>query len=156
MTQYANKTTVSVEKSKAEIEQTLIRYGADGFSSAWERHVAAITFRIDGRVVRLELTLPEEHEYATNSRGAKMGTAKARGAWEQAKRQRWRALNLIIKAKLEAVECGISTVEREFLADVVLPDNTRLGDTLLPQIEAAYATGKMPALLPAPKRKRKG
>jgi hypothetical protein len=27
-------------------------------------------------------------------------------AWEQDKRQRWRALALVVKAKLEAVECG--------------------------------------------------
>jgi hypothetical protein len=154
MSKYANKTTVSVEKSKAEIEKTLVKYGADGFSSAWEQGRAAITFRIDERIVRLELSLPELEEFATNARGARMGAAKSRGAWEQAKRQRWRALNLIVKAKLEAVECGISTIEREFLADVVLPDNTRLGDRLMPQIAASYASGKMPALLPAPKGKR--
>jgi hypothetical protein len=154
MSQYASKTTVSAEKSKAEIEQTLIRYGADGFCSAWEGHRASISFRIDERIVRLELDLPEEHEYTTNARGGKMAPEKARGAWEQAKRQRWRALNLIVKAKLEAVECGISSIEREFLADVVLPDNTRLGDALMPQIQAAYSNGKMPPLLAAPKKGR--
>jgi hypothetical protein len=153
---YAKKTTVTVEKSKAEIEKTLVKYGADGFSSAWEKDKAAISFKIDDRYVRLELGLPQEEEYSHDSRGQRMGEAKARAACDQANRQRWRALLLIIKAKLEAVECGISSIEREFLADVVLPDNTRLGDALMPQIQLAYSNGKMPALLPAPKPRKKG
>ncbi len=154
MSKYAAKTTVTVEKSKAEIEKTLVKYGADGFCSAWEKDKASITFRIDERIVRLELGLPEESEFTRNARGGKMAPAQARGAFEQASRQRWRALLLIVKAKLEAVDCGISTVEREFLADIVLPDNSRLGDMVMPQIQASYANGKMPALLPSPKRRK--
>ena len=59
-----------------------------------------------------------------------------------------RALYLIVKAKMEAVEAGISTVEREFLYDIVLPDGRTAGEWLAPQIEAAYNSGDMPALLP--------
>ena len=39
----------------------------------------------------------------------------AHGRWEQACRQRWRALALVIKAKLEAIDAEISTFEEEFL-----------------------------------------
>lgn len=35
MSRYANTTTVSVSKSKAEIEDILHRYGASGFMSGW-------------------------------------------------------------------------------------------------------------------------
>jgi hypothetical protein len=69
-------------------------------------------------------------------------------AWEQACRQRWRALALVVKAKLEAVECGISTFEEEFLAWMMLPDGSTVGDRMLPQLETAYRTGQMPPLLP--------
>lgn len=55
---------------------------------------------------------------------------------------------LIVKAKLEAVEAGISTVEREFFYDVVLPDGRTTWEWMAPQIEAAYQTGEMPAMLP--------
>lgn len=72
----------------------------------------------------------------------------AHTAWEQACRSRWRALYLIVKAKLEAVEAGISTVEREFLYDIVLPDGRTAGEWIAPQIEMAYQTGQMPAMLP--------
>jgi hypothetical protein len=68
--------------------------------------------------------------------------------YEQACRQRWRALLLIVKAKLEAVTAGISTVEREFLPDVVLPNGATVGEWVGPQIATVYARHEMPALLP--------
>ena len=64
-------------------------------------------------------------------------------------RKRWRALLLIIRAKLEAVESGITTLESEFLANIVLPDGGTVGQWLAPQIDAAYATVRLP-LMPGP------
>ena len=55
---------------------------------------------------------------------------------------------LAIKAKLEAVEAGISSFEEEFLAHVVLPDGSTFGAWAKPQLAAVYAGGSMPALLP--------
>jgi hypothetical protein len=42
-------------------------------------------------------------------------------AIDQADRQRWRALYLVIRAKLEAVEAGIAVYEQEFLAFISSP-----------------------------------
>ena len=67
--------------------------------------------------------------------------------WQQACRQRWRALALVIKAKLEAVETGIATFEQEFLAYIVLPNGQSVGDTAIPAIEAAAAGKDLPPLL---------
>ena len=47
------------------------------------------------------------------------------------------------------MSAGISTIETEFLANIVLPDNTTAGEWMLPQIDRAYRTGEMPPLLPA-------
>ena len=63
-------------------------------------------------------------------------------------RQTWRALALVVKAKLEAVDAGITVFEEEFLAHIVLPDGRTVGQFTLPQVESAYLTGKMPKLLP--------
>lgn len=49
--------------------------------------------------------------------------------------------------KLEAVESGITSLEDEFLAHIILPDGSTGGDFLKPQIELAYKEGKMPSLL---------
>ena len=69
---------------------------------------------------------------------------------EQACRRRWwPTLLLIIRAKLEAVEPGITTLESEFLANPVLPNGGAGGEWLAPQIDPAYATGRMPPMLGA-------
>ncbi len=47
MSQYASQTSVSVEKSRAEIKRILARYGADQFGYARDdpKRVASILFR---------------------------------------------------------------------------------------------------------------
>lgn len=55
---------------------------------------------------------------------------------------------LVIKARLEAVDIGITTLDEAFLAETVLPDRSTVAEVMLPQIESAYSTGKMPPLLP--------
>lgn len=153
MSRYAEGTTVSVEKSKAEIEATLVRYGADQFFSAWAEGKAIIGFRAKGRHVRFTLALPAKDARRfthVKLRGYVQPASpeRALALWEQACRTSWRALLLVIKAKLEAVEAGISTFEAEFLAHVLLPDGQTVGQWMSPQIDAAYKTGNMPELLP--------
>lgn len=53
-----------------------------------------------------------------------------------------------MKAKLEATETGITSSEQEFLAHIVLPNDTTVGEYLLPQIEEAYLSSDMPRMLP--------
>jgi len=150
VSRYAENTSVSSERSRAEIEQTLQRYGADQFGYGWEAERAAIQFRAHGRYVRFVLVLPERDlpEF-TRTPGRKLARTpeQALAAWEQACRQRWRALALVVKAKLEAVEAGISEFEDEFLAHVLLPSGQTAGEWLRPQIATAYEDGGMPSSL---------
>lgn len=152
MSQFAKDTSVSVESSRGEIERTLQRYGAEAFMYGWDTSAAIIQFAAEGRRIKFVLQLPERESkefWQTPARGTKRAPEAAYKAWEQACRQRWRALALCIKAKLEAVESGISTFEDEFLAHTVLPDGTTAGEWLRPQIEEVYRTGEMPSMLPA-------
>lgn len=155
--QYAKTTTVSVEKSRAEIERTLERYGANQFAYGRDddRGIASIQFSANDRHIRFVLTFPSRGEYRfTHSKRGKRTAENAYAQWEQACRQRWRALLLCIKAKLEAVECGISEFEDEFMAHIVLPGGRTVAETLKPQIEQAYLTGEpipgIAGLLPSP------
>lgn len=148
---YAKGTVVPVAKSRTEIEALLKRYGAQQFISAWDTTdekaaVAVIGFAVlaeDGkpRQVRMRLPLPNPDDFSTQKQV------------DAEDRRRWRALALVIKAKLEAVASGISTIEREFLADVVLPDGSTVGDWSHKQLGSAYSSGKMPNLLPGKKRR---
>jgi len=149
---YAHETKVSVAASRTEIEQILTRYGADQFASGFdnEKGLALIQFRVRKLCVCFELPLPSRSSKAFNTyrRGSSVFTrapAESERLYEQACRQRWRALALCIKAKLEAVECGITTFEEEFLAHVVMPDGQRIGKILVPQLEQAMSDGRMPA-----------
>src|SRR3990172_6106845 len=147
---YARQSSVSSERTKAEIERTLSRYGAQQFMYGWKETNAVIGFKMANRLIRFELPLPDKNDkaFAMTKAGIRQRNDDNRlKAWEQATRQRWRALALVIKAKLEAVEAGISEFEAEFMAHIVLPDGKTVGEHLRPQIESAYGSGKMPKLL---------
>jgi len=154
VTRYAEKTTVSSDKSRAEIERTLARYGAESFMYGWDREAAVLGFIVNERQVRFMLPMPDRgaREFThTPERGWRRSEEQAEAAFEQAIKQRWRALALVIKAKLEAVEAGIVTFEEEFLAHFLLPGGHTVGDLVVPQIDHAYATGTVPALMPSTK-----
>lgn len=148
---YAEKTSVSVVKTKADIEELIQKAGAEQFVSGYKEDMAVIGFSLADRQIRFILPLPDKQDktfWYTPERRTKRTEKQAYEAWEQACKSKWRALYLIIKAKLEAVSSGISTVEREFFYDIVLPDGKTVGEFMSPQIEAAYETGQMPPLLP--------
>lgn len=146
---YASQTTVTSEKSRNEIERTLVRYGATQFAYGWQGPNAIIGFTMDGRQMRFHLPLPDVNakEFTRTPTGRQRSTAEALKAHAQAERQRWRALLLIVKAKLEAVESGIVTFEEEFAMHMVLPDNRRVADHVVPMIEESYLTGRVPSML---------
>jgi len=148
MTQFASTTIVPVEKSRAEIERTIIRYGAGSFMSGFHDNKAVIQFIMKNRQVRFLMNLPERSQFLRDGRNHVRSSAKVDEAVDQATRQRWRALLLVLKAKLESVESGISTFEQEFLSNIVLPNGQTAGDWLIPQIKIVYDRGIMPPLLP--------
>ena len=61
MAKYAATTSVTSEKSRAEIERTLSKYGATSFAYGWEETRSVIGFRIENRQVRFVLPLPDRH-----------------------------------------------------------------------------------------------
>lgn len=52
---------------------------------------------------------------------------------------------------LNALADGIETFEDAFLAHIVMPDGSTVAEHTLPRIAAAYDSGKMQPLLPAPR-----
>lgn len=136
MPRYAQTTEVPVERSRAEIEATLVRYKASAFSSGWQPGKAMIGFVINDLHIRFVLPIPDRSDkrfWVRRVRGQNVRAteAQAERAWDQEVRQRWRALCLVVKAKLEAVECGISTVEQEFLSFVVTNSGVTIGEWLI-------------------------
>lgn len=137
---YAEKTTVPVAKTRAEIEALLQKYKAAQYMTAvdHESHRARVQFKMRDRFVRFDVRLPELPKYQSSGNMRKH---------EQAERQRWRALLLVLKAKLESIESQIATFEQEFLAHIVMPGGQTVADLTLPAIAQAYATGRVTLLL---------
>ena len=128
---YARYTKVPVDRSRAEIERLLSHYKADQFGTAIDNDKgrAMVQFRLQKRLIRFDLPFPNKNE--------------------QEVRRRWRALVLSIKAKLEAVESGITSFESEFLGYVVLPDGRTVGETIRPELDRLIQSNQMPqSLLP--------
>jgi hypothetical protein len=144
MGRFAEKTRVPVGDSQREIERILRRYGADGFMAGWDnrRGFATLAFRCNERQIRFELPMPKRADF----KGSEAEIERLMG---QQERQRWRALVLVVKAKLEAVESQIATFDQEFMAHVVLPNGRTVSEMILPQIAQAHLTGRMPPLLGA-------
>lgn len=133
---YAEHTKVSVDRSKNEIEKTLLRYGADDFmygSSATKG--GGIMFKYNNRLIKIGVPLPNRDDYQYETR------------YNQEYRRRWRVLLLALKAKLELVDAGLVSFEDEFLAQTCLPDGTTIADTIQPQIQQAIKEGNVPKLL---------
>jgi len=152
MPTFANTTDVGTDRSMAEIRRTLQRWGADQLMWGEASDRAFVAFIMGGRQVKIAVPMPDRNsrEFThTPQRNQKRSDSQREQAYEQAVRQRWRALNLVIKAKLEAVEAGISSFDTEFLGHLVLPGGQTVADAVRDDIAHAYATNTVPELLPA-------
>jgi hypothetical protein len=150
---YAATTTVSVERTRGEIEKILKKFQCTQLATGVDHtaNTAMVQFRARDRVIRFLIALPNPHD--------KQFTQESRRSWKrraqsvidaavaQAERQRWRGLLLVIKAKLEAIESRIASFEEEFLAYTVMPNDQTVGQMMLPVVAEAYGTGTMPKQL---------
>jgi hypothetical protein len=161
MTRYAANTGVSVERSKGELDSLLAKAGAKqrALLNDEDRGQAVVVFSLQERQVKLSMSFPTYmtllHEAQVQPpRGWRGWTPAQREKWlrgevVQCERQRWRGLLLCVKAKLELIADGSSTLEREFMADILLPDGRTVQETIGPRIAEAYSGGHMPPMLPA-------
>lgn len=148
MTKYAEGTEVNVDRTRSEIERTLKRFGATGFLYGWNKEAHVLGFTHAGRQIKYVLPMPEKSEFRLTATGIRRGESSIESAYEQAIKERWRALALLVKAKLAGVEAGISTFEEEFLSNTVVPGGATVGQWLIPQLEDAYQQNRVPPLLP--------
>jgi hypothetical protein len=131
---YAEGTKVSVEKSHLEVQKLLKRYGATNTGYGEQQNAASILFTMRGRQYRMELPYPDLSQFQYAPRHVRRTSLQMQQAREQEMRRLWRALVMVVKAKLEAVQSGIVTFEQEFLAYTVLDDNQTVGQWIEPQI----------------------
>ena len=125
---YADKTKTPVDVTISDIRNVVTKHGGKQFVFGVAEDKILIGFIKDDRKVHIQVGQSPQHEQRNKSLA--------------------RALLLVIKAKLEAVAAGVSVFEEEFLANIVLPDNTLVGTQARVAIAAAYDGRDMPPLLP--------
>jgi len=136
MAKYAKNTSVPISRSKAQIEETLLRYGIEEFGMGVSPRGDGILFKKEGRIYKINVPNPNREDYATDIK------------YEQARRQRWRILLLSIKAKLEEIEAGLISFDDQFLSYLALPNGSTVSDFMrLPENANRLAQTKMPKLL---------
>jgi hypothetical protein len=151
---YAKDTKVSVAASVAEIEATILRYDGTQFWYGLKDDGAVVGFTMAERQIQFRMTfgLPTDEQFTKIRRGTGFQDAppaQARARWDQRRKELMRSLALVIKAKLEAAESGVETIEEAFMAQLVLPDGSRVGDMVKVELALAYESGRQPPhLLP--------
>lgn len=128
MTGYASRTEVPVEKSQIEIRRMLQSLGAERLAMMQAPEGDTVIFEVRGCYYRIQAPpLPEGRH--------------TKAALAQLQRSAWRALVLLVKAKKVAIDQRITTLEREFMADTVMPDGSVLIDHHQALVKHNYRDG---------------
>lgn len=145
MRRYAEKTSVPVDRTRSEVQNLLERHGADQFIFGTTGGQILVAFEmptIDKHGEKVRRRLRFLVPMPVQSRAMTENKVKAET------RRRWRALLLVLKAKLEAVASQIVAFDEEFLAHIVIEGNTTVGDRFVPSLSKAIeGGGDMPPLL---------
>ena len=143
MSRYAQGTTVTVASSRGEISGILARHGVERMGWQTGPEGDELLFEMGGNSFRFQIIKPT-----------------AKGLWEQWKadgksetalkflpnadqveaewRRRWRANVLLLKAKLEFIASGDTTLERELLPYMLTAGGQTVGELVV--------AGKLPML----------
>jgi hypothetical protein len=128
---YAQGTTVSVESSRGEITGILAKHGCNRMAWATEPEGDTLQFELGGQQYRFQIRRPSLEDAKT----AYLATGKTVWGWNHQAdqqraldaewRRRWRAHVLLLKAKLEFADGGDTTLEREFMPNLVIEGGRR-------------------------------
>lgn len=137
---YASDTKVTVSSSQAELRKLLTKYGVSSFGFAEQPGGAMLAFQAGGYNHRVFMPIRSAEDSAFAYAGTRRRDAKGRkAAASQEERARWRALLLVVKAKLEYAAILGQSVESAFTEYRVLSS----GRTVQEEITQA---GAPPAL----------
>lgn len=134
MRRYAEGTPVTVNSSQGEIAKILMTHGVkkQGWMSGPDGD--ELMFELGGHSFQFRILKPTIKEIYSLYPNARDSNAKLDGEW----RRRWRANVLLLKAKLEFIDSGDTTLERELLPYMLTASGQTVGDLI--------TAGKLPML----------
>lgn len=129
MARYAEGTKVSVESSRGEITGILAKHGVQRMGWMGSPEGDQLMFELAGGQYRLNIERPTLEQVRDRyvAEGGRWNLvydpqAKVDAEW----RRRWRANVLLLKAKLEFIDSGDTTLDRELMPYRVLADGRTL------------------------------
>lgn len=157
---YAEGTSVSIGRSRGQIDDLLRAWGCTGtsWSDDWESGIAVLQFRWKRSddeiyIARLTLRLPTEEQLrqkARHERTGKVLDSKLAKLRKDCGQQEYRVLFLWLNGAFNAVEAGIVTAETVFLPFLVGNDGRTVAEAALPRLKKLLSAANAQALLPAP------
>lgn len=136
---YARGTDTSPEKSRVEIEKLLVKMRATqhgvGFDN--EKGEAIVQFTIEKKKVAFRVVMPKRETFKVARNGYYPSETKIDELWQQAIREKWRALLMVLKGKFVAVETGVETFEQAFFYHLQLPQGGTVGEHVAPAYREA-------------------
>lgn len=127
MGRYAEGTTVSVARSRDEIERIIKRYEVDAFGFMQRGDDVLVQFQRNGRVFRIEIPACDQPKET---------------------RRRWRCVVLWLKGALEYVDAGLASFESMFAYWTMLADGSTVGDKIEEQLDQIGGANGFPQLMP--------
>lgn len=124
---YAESSSIPFETSTAQIVAFLRKHGADQIGQFEGDGIFAIQFTLADRRIRFRVGLADK---------------RIKRRPDQVRRQRGRALLLVIKAKVESVEAGIESIEQAFLAHIVTSTGETVHERIAEPLAIEYQTGQ--------------
>ena len=149
MSGYASNTTVPIERSKAEIERNLARFGASEFGYWAGAAAATVGFVYRGVRIEMGLPFPDIKEFQCTPTGRERTDNQADAERDKEIRRRWRSLAAVIKALLVGVDDGVLTFEDAFMPWIVWGNGLTTRQLILPELQKAISAGRMPKTLKA-------
>mgnify|MGYP006338686791 CR=1 FL=1 len=145
---YAEGTTTTVNTTRNEIEVLVKKFGAHQILAYEDRDRAIVQFTARDRMIRLTLAIPSDDSLSKTETGRRRSVGSLAEARDKEMRRLWRALVLLVRAKITAVNENIVTFEEESLANVVMADGRTVAEHPKEPIRLSYASGSTQTLLP--------
>lgn len=149
------KTRVSTDRTQHEITVLLESSGADDIiqGRSNSKSQAFIECVMRARRLRFSVTLPNPDDFKFETPRPRERKPRERSAatqkekYEQACRQQWRRLKLLILAKIEYLkDSSIEMFDTEFGGYVIMPNGSTLAEMVHPVLNQ-IAEGKVPGVL---------
>lgn len=133
---YAEGTSVDASKSQGEMSAILRAHGVSRQGWMQSPDGDELMFELSGHSFRFQILRPTLIEIRKLYPNAYDERAKLEAEW----RRRWRANVLLLKAKLEFIDAGDTTLERELLPYMLTEGGHTIGELIasgsLPLLEA--------------------